>query len=90
MCFIVNSNLAAFATATAFASNHTNPFVPGIQGVSPEREEIPGSQYCRQTPRFPILQHIDHYDDDEHDNQRYAHAYKYLPASQWETEDEEW
>lgn len=88
--FLISTNLAAFAAATAFGSKYTNDFVPWIQGVSPGREKIPGLQYCRQPPRSESLQHIDHHDADKNDKQRYAHAYQHLPASQWQAEDEEW
>lgn len=58
--------------------------------MGPEREEIPGSQFCRQTPRFTFLEHVDHYDDDQYYEQRCTHTYQHLPASQWQAEDKEW
>lgn len=82
-------NLAAFAAAAAFGRKHPDHFVPGLQRVSPQREEVPGSQHRRQTRGLPLLQHIYHNDDDQHGQQGRSHADQHPPACQGEAEDEQ-
>lgn len=57
--------------------------------MSPEREEVPGSQCCRQTTGPPFLQYVDDDDDYQHDNQRYTHTHQNLPTCQRQAEDKE-
>lgn len=64
--------------------------VPGLQGVHPEWEEVPGAQTLRQ-PLWPAcLQHVYHNNRDEQHHDGHKHSDQDLPAGQGQAEDQQW
>lgn len=83
------SSVATFAAATTRGRKNVNGFVPGIQGVGPEGQEVPRSQHRGQTRWPPLLKKVHQQDDEQRGDQRRAHAHQHRTPSQRQAEYEE-